>query len=146
MSCFISFHSLAESGSWNPDLYFTDGLNPWLLGKHAYGLQFVFPAYIWTITAFIVVTSQLLVILSRFLGMVLLLSYTKILCPLHHISTLLWWSIARIVVCPYAGNTQYTFHLHTSLSSEYNCHWVSMPPIHTVVLFSYSAFIQKHII
>jgi len=28
-------------------------------------LQFVFPAYIWIITAFIVVTSQLLVVLSR---------------------------------------------------------------------------------
>ena len=29
-------------------------------------MQFVFPAYIWIVTAFIVVTSQLSVILSRF--------------------------------------------------------------------------------
>ena len=65
------------------------------------------------------------------LGMVLLFSYTKILCPLHHICTLLWWSIARIVVCLYSGNTQYTFHLHTSLSSENNCHCNLMPPIHS---------------
>ena len=112
------------------ETYFTDGLNPWLLGKHTYGCGFVSCLHLdhhcIHSCYFPIVGNSVQV-----LGMVLLLSYTKILCPLHHISALLWWSIPRIVICLYGGNTQYTFHLRTSLSSENNCHCNCMPPIHS---------------
>jgi len=130
------------SNSWFIYLLFQgERHEPWAVTRK--WLQFVFPAYIWTIiTAFIVVISRYSSTGARIvansvqvLAMLLLLSYAKILCPLHHISSLLWWSIARIVVCLYGGNTQYTFHLHTSLSSEYNCRCVSMPPVHSAAFF-----------
>jgi len=90
------------------ETYFTDGLNPWLLGKYAYMAAVcvsclhldhhcIHSCY------FPIVGNSVQV-----LGMELLLSSTKILCPLHRISTLLWWSIARIVICLYSGNTQCT--------------------------------------
>ena len=114
--------------------YFTDGLNPWLLGRHDYMAAVCVSClhlehhciHSWY---FPIVGNSVQV-----LGMVLLLSYTKILCPLHHISTLLWWSSSRIVVCPYAGNTQVPFTCtHPSVQSITitACNFLPMPPIHS---------------
>ena len=54
-------------------------------------MQFVFPAYIWIVTAFIVVTSQLLVILSRFYryGASAFLYQNPLPSPSHFCTTLM---------------------------------------------------------
>ena len=72
--------------------YFTDGLNPWLLGKHAFGCSLCFlPTFGSSLHSWLLLPNVYFPIVANSvqgLGMVLLLSYTQMLCPLHHISTL----------------------------------------------------------